>query len=242
MRERESDWLVGIVVPARDEADHIEECVAAIRASLGRCRGVASSWIVVVADSCSDGTAERARAAIAGAGEVIECEVSSPGSARRIGVEALLRRFQGEALARVWVANTDADSQPAPDWIQQQLSLASSGYVGVAGIVHVDSIDGLDAAETAALLKYYVVENDGSHPHVHGANLGIRADTYVDVGGWSDLRLAEDHCLWSRVKARSWPTISSTSSVVVTSGRLMGRASGGFADGLRRRLELRCAS
>lgn len=238
---RLSDWTVGVVVPARDEEDHIDECLAGIRMSLEREPAVRSSWIVVVADSCSDSTGERARAALGNKGEVIECEVRSPGTARRLGVEALLRRYATVDLSRIWIANTDADSTPAPDWIHRQLRFAAQEYTGVAGVVHVNSIEGLSADDVATLFKYYIVNDDGSHPHVHGANLGIRADAYVDVGGWSDLPLAEDHCLWARMKARSWSTISSTSCVVVTSGRLVGRAMGGFADSLRRRLALRYA-
>ena len=236
-----SEWTVGVVVPARDEEDHIEKCLVSIRASLENCSRVRSSWIVVVADSCCDRTAARARAALGQAGEVIECEVRSPGTARRMGVEALFRRYPTARLSQVWLANTDADSSPAPNWIHHQLRFAAQAYAGVAGVVHVSTIEGLGADDVAALLEHYVVNEDGSHPHVHGANLGIRGDAYVDAGGWRDLAVAEDHCLWSRVKARHWPTISSTSSVVVTSGRLVGRATGGFADSLRRRLELRYA-
>jgi cellulose synthase/poly-beta-1,6-N-acetylglucosamine synthase-like glycosyltransferase len=238
---RSEDWLVGVVVPARDEENHIGECIAATRAALADGRDVRSSWIVIVADSCCDQTAARARSALGTAGEVIECNARSPGTARRLGVEAVLRRFAGTSLPQVWIANTDADSRPARDWIHRQLKFAKQGYAGVAGIVDVESIDGLGTEDFTALLEHYVVNDDGSHPHVHGANLGIRGDAYVDVGGWSDLPLAEDHCLWSRLKARNWPTISSTSSVVATSGRLVGRAVGGFADNLRRRLELRYA-
>jgi cellulose synthase/poly-beta-1,6-N-acetylglucosamine synthase-like glycosyltransferase len=236
-----SEWTVGVVVPARDEEDSIRECLASIRASLENCARVRSSWIVVVADSCCDRTAACARAALGRTGEVIECDVRSPGTARRMGAEALLRRFPTASLSQVWIANTDADSVPAPNWIHHQLSFAAQAYAGVAGVIHVNSIDGLGSDDVAALLEHYVVNEDGSHPHVHGANLGIRGDAYVDAGGWSDLPVAEDHCLWSRVKARNWPTISSASSVVVTSGRLVGRATGGFADNLRRRLELRYA-
>jgi cellulose synthase/poly-beta-1,6-N-acetylglucosamine synthase-like glycosyltransferase len=238
---RLSDWLVGVVVPARDEEEHISECLAAIQASLDGASGVTASWIVVVADSCRDRTAIRARAALGMTGEVLECGVRSPGTARRLGVEAVLRRYPTADSSRLWIANTDADSRPGADWIHQQLRFASQGFAGVAGVVHVDSIDGLGSEDVAALLEHYVVNEDGSHPHVHGANLGVRGDAYVDAGGWGDLALAEDHCLWSRMKARNWRTISSTSSVVVTSGRLVGRAAGGFADSLRRRLELRYA-
>jgi hypothetical protein len=79
----------------------------------------------------------------------------------------------------------------------------------------------------------YLAMPDGTHAHVHGANLGVRADAYVDAGGWPQLALAEDHCLWLRIKARGWPVIAASASIVCTSGRLVGRAMGGFADTLR---------
>jgi cellulose synthase/poly-beta-1,6-N-acetylglucosamine synthase-like glycosyltransferase len=233
-------WCVGVVVPARDEEGSIEGCVRAIRESWAAASTrISQAWIVVVADSCSDRTAARASAAIGSHGRVVECQAQSPGIARRLGTEAVLERFHGTRINDIWIANTDADSSPHPDWIGQQLCLADQGYCGVAGIVEVDSVTGLESHEAVALLDDYVINEDGSHPHVHGANLGLRADAYLDAGGWSSLALAEDHCLWKRVRARQWRVISSTASIVTTSGRLVGRAVGGFADGLRRRLELR---
>jgi cellulose synthase/poly-beta-1,6-N-acetylglucosamine synthase-like glycosyltransferase len=85
--------------------------------------------------------------------------------------------------------------------------------------------------------RTYLTGVDGSHSHVHGANLSMRADAYLDAGGWSKLPLAEDHCLWQRLKRRGWRVASTAKSVVVTSARLEGRASGGFADTLRAMIE-----
>jgi cellulose synthase/poly-beta-1,6-N-acetylglucosamine synthase-like glycosyltransferase len=141
----------------------------------------------------------------------------------------------------VWIANTDADSRVGDDWISHHLHLASRGFCGVAGIVRVTSIEGHDESAVSEFLAGYAIYEDGTHPHVHGANLGIRADAYLDAGGWSDVTVAEDHCLWSRVRSRGWLTVASVGSVVFTSGRLHGRATDGFADTLRRKLELRRA-
>ena len=41
----------------------------------------------------------------------------------------------------------------------------------------------------------YQINTDGTHPHVHGANLGMRADAYLAAGGWNPLPTAEDHDL-----------------------------------------------
>jgi hypothetical protein len=100
----------------------------------------------------------------------------------------------------------------------------------------------LDRATVHALLADYEIHDDGTHPHVHGANLGVRADAYIDAGCWTNVAVAEDHCLWSRIKARGWPTASCSRTIVHTSGRLYGRAVGGFADALHGRLKLLQAS
>lgn len=262
---RNERWAVGVVVPACNEEQGIGTGIDAILTSLEACASVALSWIVVVADSCQDRTAERARARLGKRGEVIAIDASSPGTARRLGADKVLQQFAALDSADIWIANTDADSAPHSDWITQQLALADQGYCGVAGVVHVASIDcrlldvirrwrkeywgaltpgiahGLDvnavwAGRTAAGVDHVVdsYAADIAHPHVHGANLGFRADAYLDAGGWSDLALAEDHCLWSRVRSQGWRVASSIACVVTTSGRLKGRAEGGFADSLRK--------
>ncbi len=226
---------IGIVVPACDEEAHIGATIGSLRASLSYCRGVEGRWIVVVCDSCTDDTAARARAALHHDGEVIECAVKCVGRARRIGARALLKRFRGIDTRGLWISNTDADTTVPLDWIHTQLHFANQGWTAIAGIVRVQDIDGDSGEIVARLFDDYQVEADGSHPHVHGANLGVRADVYLSVGGWSPLSLSEDHCLWARVKRAGWATLSTSRLMVTTSGRLTGRAAGGFADTLRRK-------
>jgi cellulose synthase/poly-beta-1,6-N-acetylglucosamine synthase-like glycosyltransferase len=234
-RRHKLRWAVGVVVPACDEEDSIEACVDSILETLDASTAIHSSWVVVVADSCRDGTVVRARERLGKRGIVLECSAASPGVGRRLGVAEVLRHFAGLSLEHIWLANTDADSQVDADWIARQLALADQDYCGVAGIVRVDSSHRPEILR--AFLDDYVLHADGTHPHVHGANLGIRADAYLDAGGWSDLALAEDHCLWTRVRARGWRVVSSIASVVTTSARLHGRARGGFADYLRHKCE-----
>jgi len=138
---------------------------------------------------------------------------------------------------RLWLASTDADSKVPPEWIATQLGLAERSSAAVAGVVRAVAADDLSPGTLAELLEDYDIYPDGTHPHVHGATLGVRADAYLDAGGWSDLALAEDHCLWKRLKERGWRVTSSCAVWVETSGRLLGRAQGGFADLLRSKLE-----
>jgi hypothetical protein len=60
----------------------------------------------------------------------------------------------------------------------------------------------------------------------------VRADRYVDVGGWADLKTAEDHDLWGRLRRTGALLLSSSSLQVITSGRRVGRAPSGFAGAL----------
>ena len=238
-RMMRAPWAVGVVIPARNEERSMLACLNAVLRALDRCRAALSdSWIVVVADSCTDATATLARQILKGRGVVVECCAASPGSARRLGATEVLAHFADIPTSRLWMANTDADTCVAEGWIERQLELADTGCCAVAGIVKVDRIEGLDRSTMHALLSNYVIHDDGTHPHVHGANLGVRADAYLDAGCWSHLTVAEDHCLWSRIRARHWPTSSCSQTVVHTSGRLHGRATGGFADTLREKLEL----
>src|ERR1035438_132616 len=78
----------------------------------------------------------------------------------------------------------------------------------------------------------YLIHSDGTHPHVHGANIGIRADAYLESGGWRHLMTAEDHDLWQRLHRGNHRRRSDASLRVVTSGRRIGRAPHGFANAL----------
>ena len=233
-----SFWSIGVVVPARDEEASIEPCIQSIRRSCEAAQ-LREYWIVVVADSCTDDTLPRARRAVEGVGEVLECDAKSAGTARRLGVDAALSHFSGRDLRQIWLANTDADTLVPRDWIAVQLGLANAGVAAVAGIVKLEEGGSLAAHELYRTT--YLTSPDGTHGHVHGANLALRADAYVDAGGWAHRALAEDHCLWDRLKHRGWQLSSPVSSVVVTSARLIGRARGGFADTLKASIDAQLA-
>lgn len=226
-------WQVGVVIPACNEEETVVAAIHAVQTALRQAALSDRSWIVVVCDSCVDRTRSLASAALEGNGEVLDCQASSAGAARRLGVATVLAHFAATPLDHLWIANTDADTCVSEDWIQHQLRYADQGCAGVAGIVSVDAVATCNAYQLRELFAGYEIYADGSHPHVHGANMGVRADAYVDAGGWSDKALAEDHCLWDRLKRCHWPVIASAASVVTTSGRLIGRARGGFADSLR---------
>jgi hypothetical protein len=109
--------------------------------------------------------------------------------------------------------------------------------VGVVGLADLDQWMGTIAAkaEYDALLAAKMHHGDSPlhhHDHVYGANLGVRADAYLDVGGFPDVPVGEDQHLVDRLAERGHQLSRTTEVRVVTSGRLRGRAVGGLADHL----------
>ena len=150
------------------------------------------------------------------------------GVARAAGVAHLLR--DGLDPARVLLASTDADTHVAPAWLVGLLALARAGSHLVLGTVYPRP--GLPAT-TAALWRARHDVGD-NHPHIHAANLAIRADAYLAVGGWSPLPTGEDVDLVRRSVALDWVQIARTGRLpVATSARRHGRAPAGFAGYLR---------
>jgi hypothetical protein len=60
----------------------------------------------------------------------------------------------------------------------------------------------------------------------------VRADAYLQAGGWQDLSTAEDHDLWLRLQSGRHQRVSDAGLCVLTSGRRVGRAPLGFAGAL----------
>lgn len=222
-------WHVGVVIPARDEAATVERSVLAVQEALAWCPRVAGSAVVVVAHRCEDDTAARARVAVGDAGTVVVTRTATLGAARAIGVHHATR-FLGAPLDRTWIGSTDADTLVGRDWIERQLALADDGVTAVAGIVDVD---GGDPTLAASFRRRYRADiGAGTHTHVHGANLGVRADVLHHHGGWHALRTGEDRDLWRRLagaEVRHDPRL-----VATTSARTRGRAIDGFAADLAR--------
>lgn len=219
---------VTVVVPARNEAESIDRCLDSICAARERLPATVTATIVVVADRCRDDTVRRAFDRLVGhPGDlVLETDMGRAGAARQLGARRAMFDL-GVDPGRAWIANTDADTVVDPDWLTVQLDLAASGVVGVAGIVRLHR-DSPDLALVESFERSYVTAHDGSHPHVHGANLGFRADAYEAVGGWNPLATGEDHDLWHRL-SRFGPVTATTSLAVTTSARTRGRAPNGFA-------------
>ena len=224
-------WRIGVVIPAHDEALHIARALDSVLDAVDLLPSSVRAQVVVVADACTDGTASIARSTLQERGKVVVSLARSVGVSRALGMQRILTRWQ-HPFERTWLANTDADSVVPPTWLTDQLALADAGATAVAGVIEVDSFSDLVPGAGPVFRQRYAFRDGVEHPHVHGANLGVRADAYLDVGGWASLVTAEDHDLWNRLRARGWPVRADPAVVVTTSGRRVGRAPLGFAVGL----------
>ena len=212
-----------VVIPARDEQDRLASCLRAVVRAAAACAIPVS--ITVVADRCRDRTADVARAFTDV--EVMEIDAANVGAARHAGLARALARVS-TPLDRVWIANTDADSIVPAHWLVTQLAHARAGYDVVIGTVRPDPSEYPPALQRRWATTHRAGEPNG---HVHGANLGVRASTYVRAGGFARLAEHEDVDLAARLAGAA--TIADDTAEVLTSARLEGRTPGGYAGYLR---------
>lgn len=227
----DSPWRVAVLIPARDEEELLPRCLRSILIATAALRALVRSEVIVVADTSVDRTSQIASGILKSHGSVVNVSVGTVGTARRLAARYVLTRNRGP-LSRLWLANTDADCVVPPNWIVNQLRLAESGIEAIAGTINVDSFEEHEPEVAERFRTSYLIAKDGTHTHVHGANLSVRADAYCRAGGWTDLRTAEDHDLWRRLIRTGARTASTARIEVVTSGRRVGRAPDGFAAAL----------
>jgi glycosyltransferase involved in cell wall biosynthesis len=226
--------LVGVVVPAHNEQDLLPACLASLRRAARALHGP-QVHLVVVADACRDRTVQVARH---GGAAVVTVGARSVGAARAVGVREVLRRARHLDPADVWLATTDADTLVPARWLREQARYGNQGWDAVAGTVRVADWSGY-RPDVRSLFRRRYGTGTGSHTHVHGANLGFRAEAYLRAGGFSDLPTAEDRALVAALTASGGRLHRTRGLTVVTSARREARAPHGFSDYLA---ELEAAS
>ena len=218
--------MIGIVIPAHNEAEHIGATLAAAaRAAVHPLLNGESVRVVVVLDACDDATASIAE---------------SYGTQHDVTTLALLARNVGVARAAGatqllddgarWLAFTDADTIVSPDWLVTQLAQEADA---VCGSISVEdwSAHGSDSDFIRDHFARTYTDANG-HRHIHGANLGVSAQAYRRVGGFQPLACSEDVALVEALQASGARIAWSAAPRVSTSARRNARARGGFGDTL----------
>lgn len=219
-----------VVIPARNEEERILDCLAHLEETIEFLRSVHPVITVnvhMVLDACTDSTETLATTEF-GDRQWLHLHVdrlANVGMARGLGVLRALDNSKPDPRSTL-LAFTDADSRVPLHWLASMVGYLESGSDAILGTVRPDSV-GLKASIHQAWRTSYTSE-DG-HRHVHGANLGVRASTYLAVGGFPPLESDEDVHLVRRLASSGARISRSGSLCVLTSSRLVGRAPKGFA-------------
>lgn len=215
-----------VVVPAHNEMEDLPDCLRALTtAALALSVPVTT---VVVLDSCDDGSNVLA-GQFGPDVHFVEVEAGNVGAARAAGFDYARTLCRDDQMSQIWFATTDADSVVDADWL---VRMVDANADMVLGVVRVPKWRNFSPEVARRYLRGYRSGGTG-HRHIHGANMGFRADAYWHVGGFRALRTGEDVELVKRFEAAGLSICRDRSLSVVTSDRKDGRAPGGFAQHLR---------
>lgn len=217
---------VVVVVPAHNELAHLPRCLRAL-ATATMCLPMPTLTVVVL-DSCDDGSDQLA-GRYGPDVHFVSVDAGNVGAARVAGFEYAAATLAGEPAERTWYATTDADSVVGANWL---LQMTAADADMVLGVVRVSAWRHYPAEVVRSYLRAY--QSKGlSHNHVHGANMGFRADAYWQMGGFRALATGEDVDLVQRFEAAGLRIRRDARLSVATSDRRDARAPGGFAAHLK---------
>lgn len=252
-RPTETGCAVAIAIPVKDEAERIAGCLHAIA---GQHRNP-DHHIVLLLNNCSDATAAvvaALRPNLPMTVHAIECTLppsqASAGFARRLAMQHAARLLRPNGV----LMTTDADGCAAPGWIAANLAAMRDGAEVVAGQAVIDPVE-------AALIPQHLHDDDAlecayadlldeidaladpdptdpwpRHSEHSGASIAVTLDAYLRAGGIPAVRMGEDRAFVAALRRIDAPIRHALEVQVVVSGRTIGRAAGGMADTMRRRI------
>jgi hypothetical protein len=259
MQKRRRPGLAGarrvlVAIPVRDEADEIGPCLLALAAQ----RAARIDAVMLCLNNCCDQSAEVVRAI----GDdlpfrVYPIEVLLPdgcagaGHARRIAMECAADLAGRDGV----LLTTDADARVGPDWTAANLAALAAGADSVAGRAviepegakripaHLHAIDARECTyaalldEMRALLDPDPADPWPRHDEESGASIAVTLAAYRRAGGMPAMPLGEDRVFFDALRRVDARVRHAPNITVTVSARIEGRAHGGMADTMRRRIE-----
>jgi Glycosyl transferase family 2 len=239
-----------VAIPVRDEAKRIGTCLAALSR-----QSTPAAHVVLLLNNCTDGTADVVRKLPPGPYQlhIVERHLEGPSASAGVA-RSLAMDYAASRATEGVILSTDADAEVPENWIEANLRAIEQGADAVCGQAVIDPIEALlipkhlhedDAREVAygRLLDEIasIVLPDPADPWPRhredsGASIAITASMFRCVGGVPPRASGEDRALIAMLRSidarvRHHPKIR-----VVVSGRTEGRAPGGMADTIRRRM------
>lgn len=229
-----------IAIPVRDEAARLPVLLDALCGQVG----APPLTLCFHFDNCGDGSADvvAARAPFLPfpirTGHCHRGRSPNAGEARRAAMALAMAAAPDGVLL-----TTDADGQPAPDWVAANLAGLAGAELVAGRIVRgvgpasagQDRVEGYYERLHAArrLIDPVPWEATASHHWTSAASLALRATDYVALGGFAPVPSGEDAALGDAAARAGLRVRRDAAAVVQTSARRCGRAGHGFAAMLR---------
>lgn len=244
---------VVVALPARDEEERIGPCLDALAAQ----RGAACDAVVVLLNNCSDGSADAVRARMGALPFAVRLEerhfppeLAHAGAARSAAMAAAAEEAGPEGL----LLTTDADGVVDRDWIANTLAAIAAGADVVCGRAVL-------SPDEAALIPRHLHEDDAvecrygtmldeihhrldpdpddpwpRHTEHSGASIAVTVEAWARAGGVPASPSGEDRAFLRALRRVDARVRHAPDVVVAVSGRVMGRAPGGMAETIARRI------
>jgi glycosyltransferase involved in cell wall biosynthesis len=186
-----TDFRISLVVPVRDEAASIRMLLDSLSAQTRQ-----PEEMVFVDGGSRDDTVGLLRAARESDERIriIEATEASPGRGRNLGIEAARHE---------WVALTDAGIRLEPTWLERLAEVARRDPSVAVVYGNYEPLT-VSFFERCAALSYPPPKQERQGGRMRGpstASMLLRRDAWQMVGGFPDLRAAEDLIFMERLSA-----------------------------------------
>lgn len=248
---------VCVIVPVRNEAENLATTLLALTNQVnlqGKPLAKNRYEIIVLANNCSDDSAEIARrfartqpVIIHVVEMTLEGDRAYIGWVRKLLMDEAYRRLKSIGRSLGIIASTDGDTKVSPTWIAATIAEINSGVDGVGGRIITERQERLawDKLTRLYYLRYVGYLNltarlevlldsdpDECYPRHYqhfGASLAVTAQIYAKVGGLPPLHSSEDVALYEALKRVDARFHHSPRVKVTTSARMKGRATAGLS-------------
>lgn len=251
-----------VAIPAYNEATQIERCLAALamqRDEAGAPVPEGAFEIVVLANNCSDATADVVRTfaamvphPISVVEERLPPDKHSAGLARKRAMDVAAALLVARGATGI-ILTTDADSSVGPTWFAATMREFVKGVDCVAGYIDANPLELVSLGraflgrgrleDTYLRLIAEIDARCDPRPHdpwpnhrvSSGASLAVTLAAYTAIGGLPPRSVGEDSALTETLDRAGFKVRHSMDVSVSTSCRFDGRAQGGAADTMRLR-------